>query len=119
MTRGGIEYNFSISPFTVDTEKYTFVFSSQLHADKFREGLEENRQRINESLSNRFNIYIYADEIADFLLYGAIERRGYLIKDHEGGAIRCQSEIRIKCERAQKPDCAGKSEISTSAATAL
>ena len=119
MTRGGIEYNFSISPFTVDTEKYTFVFSSQLHADKFREGLEENRQRINESLSNRFNIYIYADEIADFLLYGAIERRGYLIKDHEGGAIKCQAEIHIKCERAQKTDFVGKSEISTSAATAL
>mgnify|MGYP002515128268 CR=1 FL=1 len=119
MTRGGIEYNFSVSPFTVDTEKYTFVFSSQLHADKFREGLKENRQRINESLSNRFNIYIYADEIADFLLYGAIERRGYLIKDHEGRAIKCQNEIHIKCERAQKPDCGEKSVTLTSGATAL
>ena len=119
MTRGGIEYDFNKSPFNVATEKYTFVFSSQLHADKFRERLKQNRQKINESLSNRFNIYIYADEIADFLLYGAIERRGYLIKDHEGGVIKCQNEIRIKCEKVPKPDYAGKSEISTSAATAL
>lgn len=119
MTRGGIEYNFSVSPFTVETEKYTFVFSSQLHADKFREGLEENRQRINESLSNRFNIYIHAEEIADFILYSMIERRGYLIRDHEGGVIKCQNEIHIKCERAQKPDSGEKSATLTRDVIAL
>ena len=119
MTRGGIEYNFSISPFKVETEKYTFVFSSQLHADKFREGLEENRQRINESLSNRFNIYIHAEEIADFILYSMIERRGYLVKDREGGVIKCQNEIHIRCEKAQKPDSAGKSVTLTRDVTAL
>lgn len=119
MTRGGIEYDFNKSPFNVATEKYIFVFSSQLHADKFREGLKENRQRINESLSNRFNIYIHAEELADFILYSMIERRGYLIKDHQGGVIKCQNKIHIECVRAQKPDSGEKSATLISAATAL
>ena len=119
MTRGGIEYDFRISPFTVETENYIFVFSSSLHAEKFAEGKEENRQRINESLSNRFNVYIHAEELADFILYTMIEKRGYLVRIKKGGEIRCQNEIHIKCGRVQKQESGARSEISISAATDL
>lgn len=119
MTRNGIEYDFEKSPFSVATEKYIFVFSSQLHAEKFSEELEENRQRINESLSNRFNFYIHAEELADFILYSRIEKRGYLVRDQKGGAIKCQNEIHIKCERTPRPGLEKRSVTLTSAETAL
>lgn len=119
MTRNGIEYDFEKSPFSVATEKYIFVFSSQLHAEKFSEELEENRQRINDSLSNRFNFYIHAEELADFILYNRIEKRGYLVKDLKGGVIKCQNEIHIKCERTPRPGLEKRSVTLTSAETAL
>lgn len=65
-----------ISP---DTD-YWFYFSSELHMKKFELKLLENRVKISESLTNRFNIRIYCKEISDLALYRKIEGRGFLVK---------------------------------------
>ena len=51
MTRGAaIEYDLKKSPYRVIESGNTFVFSSELHAQKFRERLREKRELINFSL---------------------------------------------------------------------
>lgn len=80
MTRRGIEYNLSVSPYRVTNDNgIVFVFSSQNHLNAFVSRQEENRKRINESLSNRFNFYMEFNLLADCVLYRRIEQRGFLI----------------------------------------
>lgn len=102
MTRGGIEYNFKISPFKYTTDnKITFVFSSKKHLKSFIERYENNRKRINDSLSNRFNFYLELNSLADCVLYAQIEQRGFLIiKD--GTEYKCQNTIKFVGENPTK-----------------
>lgn len=83
VTRYGVAHNFNKSPFkmliTYDDEEITFIFSSQLYKDKFAARLDENRESINNSLSNRFGFNIVCNKIADLRLYQSIEKRGFLI----------------------------------------
>lgn len=100
MTRGGIEYNFKLSPFKVEEYGFIFVFSSELHAQKFREQLPERVDIINDSLSNRFNIFINAEIVAAFRLYVEIEQRGFLVYDLNGkGVIKCLNQLRLNIAR--------------------
>nr|UWD73942.1 MAG: late genes activator [Bacteriophage sp.] len=102
MTRGGVEYNLNISPYryTADTG-LTFVFSSKYHLDTFKNKQVENRNRLNESLSNRFNYYVEFNILADCVLYRQIEQRGFLIlKDGEN--YPCQNIIKFGGEKAIK-----------------
>jgi YHS domain-containing protein len=95
MTRGAaIEYELKKSPYTVTENGTKYFFSSQLHADKFRERLEEKRNQVNYSLSNRFNMHIKLDVIADIMLYVSIEKRGFYILT-EGGPAKCLSSIAL------------------------
>ena len=79
MTRAGVCYNFEISPYRVTKDMYTFVFSSQLHVEKFKEKYKENRDIINYSLTKRFGFDVCFDTLADVVLYRKIEKRGFLI----------------------------------------
>lgn len=102
MTRGGVEYDLNISPYryTADTG-LTFVFSSKYHLDTFKTKQGENRNRLNESLSNRFNYYVEFNILADCVLYRQIEQRGFLIfKDGEN--YPCQNIIKFSGEKATK-----------------
>ena len=96
LTRGKIEYNFKISPFRILTDYYaTFVFSSESHKIKFIERQKKQREKISESLSNRFNFVVECNIIADILLYREIEKRGFLIITDEGIEIECQNSIKL------------------------
>lgn len=85
MTPSGIEYRLEISPYYVNVEyhngnKIAFYFSSELGKRKFSQGLEENRQAIHESLTNRFRMkFKISPDFCDLQFYKRIERRGYLI----------------------------------------
>lgn len=99
MTRNGIEYDFKKSPFKIRLHNLTFVFSSNLHLQKFKEKRTERNQRINESLSNRFNIYIESGLLSDLLLYSEIETRGFLILNERGETL-CRNKIKLSIEKA-------------------
>ena len=61
----------------------------------------ENRNKINESLSNRFNYYVEFNLLADCVLYKQIEQRGFLIlKDGEN--YKCQNIIKFVGEQLTK-----------------
>lgn len=102
MTRGGVEYNLNISPYRYTNDVgLTFVFSSNYHLEVFKSKQAENRKRLNESLSNRFNYYVEFNVLADCVLYKQIEQRGFLIlKDGEN--YSCQNIVKFGGEKAIK-----------------
>lgn len=93
ITRNGVCYDLNISSYRHTVGNLTFVFSSQLHLNKFKEKVKENRDIINYSLTKRFNFHIDVSELADIVLYRKIEKRGFLIVTSEGQEI-CQRNLK-------------------------
>lgn len=84
MTRNGIEINLSITPYRSvilydNDQKIEYRFSSEFYKKKFDLEYGGNRYKINNSLSNRFNIPIENTILCDVVLYKKIEQRGFLI----------------------------------------
>ena len=87
LSRNGIYYDLSQSTYRVKINGLTFVFSSKVHASKFKKRLQENRDIINYSLSKRFNYKVDMSALADIVLYKKIETRGFLIVDSNGETL--------------------------------
>lgn len=99
LTRSNIAYNLEISPhiFDVDYEdgdKLTFVFSSELYMNKFFDSIEDHRNKINHSLSKRFDLNFVNDKLCDIKLYSLIEKRGFLIK-RKDEKFKCLNDITL------------------------
>lgn len=98
LTRNNIAYDLNISPHTLKIEypdnTIEFVFSSQLYVEKFASKYKENREKINQSLSNRFGFHITNDILADLKLYITIEKRGFLIYK-DGIKFECLNDITL------------------------
>lgn len=97
LTRRGIAYNLVESPYRFniqydDLNSITFVFSSSLYVDKFVQKVQENRNNINKSLSNRFGFKIENNVLCDLRLYAAVEKRGFLIYKN-GEKFECLRSI--------------------------
>ena len=92
ITRNGVCYDLNKSEYRHTEGNLTFVFSSQLHLDKFKTKLEENRDILNYSLTRRFNMIVDISELADVVLYRKIETRGFLIVTSEGKEL-CQKSL--------------------------
>lgn len=103
LTRSKIAYNLEVSPHrhTVlydSGEMIEYVFSSNLYKRKFIEKRDGNRQKIEESLSNRFGVKVSAELLSDMRLYKHIEKRGFLlVKDKE--VIKCPENVKLDGER--------------------
>lgn len=96
LTRGGkIAYDFNHSPYRLYVGGLWFVFSSENHIKKFKERLGKSREKISSSLSNRFNIFIECNGIADIMLYKEIEKRGFLIITEEGEKIEWLNKVQF------------------------
>lgn len=91
ISRNGVCYDLDVSMYRHKIGNLTYVFSSQLHLDKFKKKLKENRDIINYSLTKRFNIQVNVSQLADIVLYRKIETRGFLILSNDGNKI-CQNE---------------------------
>ena len=98
LTRSGVAYDFKISPYSYEVNygihTVTYVFSSDLYRKNFVSRLEENREKINQSLSNRFGFDIKISKLCDLKLYLSIEKRGFLIYA-DGKPIECLSDITL------------------------
>lgn len=96
LTRNNIAYKLEESPYMLDVpyDGYSLVyfFSSALYRDNFYKRFVENREKINESLSNRFGYQIENDLIGDLALYSKIEKRGFLVSLGKEKAT-CQEDI--------------------------
>lgn len=92
MTRNGVVYDLSKSPYTVEENGIKFYFSSKNHMDKFNENLVDNRITLSYSLHKRFKTWIINNELYDLVLYSKVETRGFLVSI-EGVEYVCLKEI--------------------------
>lgn len=92
ITRNGVYYDLTLSPYKTTLDGYTYVFSSRLHMEKFNRQYEEHRKKIDFSLSNRFNLFVKFAPLADVVLYSKVETRGFLMFDNEGNKL-CKNNI--------------------------
>lgn len=79
ISRNGICYDLEKSEYRTEINGITYVFSSQLHLDKFLKRRKENHDIINYSLTRRFNMNVDVKPLADIVLYKKIETRGFLL----------------------------------------
>lgn len=94
ITRNGVCYDLTITPYSFRVDNLTYMFSSKPHLDKFKNKYKENRDTINESLQRRFNYEIEVNLLADIVLYRKIETRGFLIVTNEGKEL-CQKSLKF------------------------
>lgn len=96
LTKSGIAYDLNLSPYTFKVsygENYiVYTFSSELYRDKFREKIQDNRSKINSSLSKRFGYEITNNVLSDVKLYSTVEKRGFLLETEEE-RFECLSTI--------------------------
>lgn len=97
ITKHGVCYDLYISSYRTTVNGITFVFSSRLHLDKFKKNLHENREKISDSLSKRFNVRVDVTILADIVLYKKIESRGFLLVVKEVN-IECLNDIILNGE---------------------
>lgn len=106
LTRSKVAYDLTISPHLLEIpyesgETLVYVFSSELYKNNFYNRFLENREKINESLSNRFGFRITNDLLCDLKIYISIEKRGFLIlRDKE--KIVCVEDIILDGSRMMK-----------------
>ena len=100
ISRSNIADDLTISPHTFsvgypehDTE-IRFIFSSNLYKENFEARFIEHREKINQSLSNRFGFKVRQNIIADLKLYITIEKRGFLIYK-DGVKHECLKDITL------------------------
>lgn len=94
LTRDGVCYDLTKSPYSCVKNGVTFFFSSQKHLEKFQDRLKTNRDTINYSLTKRFGFAVDVSTLADVVLYKKIETRGFLIEAEE---VEYQWLKSIKC----------------------
>lgn len=99
LTRSNIAHDLSISPHRMIIEyskeqKIEYVFSSELYKNKFIEDIKVNRDKISESLSNRFGFAIVCDVLSDLFSYKKRETRGFLIYQNEEEFI-CLEQVKL------------------------
>ena len=102
LTRSNIAYDLTISPHRLSVEyrntTITYVFSSELYRNKFCAALQENREKIDNSLSNRFGFTVKNEMLCDLKLYITIEKRGFLLYKGEQ-KIECLNDITLDGDR--------------------
>lgn len=98
LTRNGIAYDLKTTPYLhcviYEKDGVEYRFSSELYKEKFIAKLENHREKINESLSNRFGFNVKNNILSDLKLYTTIEKRGFLIF-YNGVPVECQDNITL------------------------
>lgn len=80
MTKGGIERNLPMSPFSHKLNNLTFYFSSKVYRDKFITALANYTHDFRLMLEKKLSVSVIGcEDIASVLLYKRTEKRGFYI----------------------------------------
>lgn len=99
LTRAGVCYDLEKTPYKESLiynkeNVITFKFSSEYNQNNFVNKLKANREKINNSLTKRFNLSVEVDLLADIKLYQSIEKRGFLLAI-ESENVTCLNTIKL------------------------
>lgn len=93
ISRYGVAYNLSGSPYRYDFADYVFCFSTAAHRDKFAEKLTSQIQWLEDSMRHRFMFNQDLDMQAAFHWYRKVESRGFCIISPDGEEWLCPENI--------------------------
>ena len=79
VTRNGVCYDLSRSPYVAEVGDYALHFSSVPHLRRFERDLEKVRLWLTDSLSRRFHMSVDASLLAMLNLYRQVETRGFYV----------------------------------------
>lgn len=97
ITKNGICYDLSRSPYVCSVANWTYYFSSPSHMNKFKSNISSNRDWLNDSMSRRFKFTMSLDLLADLSLYRKTETRGFLVLDEMSGMVyECPENIEYR-----------------------
>lgn len=88
LTKHGVCYDLSESPFVCSTAHFEYRFSSANHMRKFADNVQQRKDWLNDSLSRRFHVSIEVDILAELQLYMQTETRGFHVTDERGRTWR-------------------------------
>jgi len=101
MTKRGIVYDLYKSPYRVTYDNIKFIFSSQLHQDKFVKRRQENVTEYRKKLEKKYGLTVLTESLFDVLLYKEIETRGFLIYS-KGDEITCLKAVVVTGEELKR-----------------
>jgi len=84
ITKSGVCYTLSDSPFTYEWRGITYFFSSESHRRRFMEKVRAKEEWLDDSLSRRFKCTVHLPILANIQLYTQIETRGFYIQTDDG-----------------------------------
>lgn len=99
MTKDGIEYNFNITPWTVE-KKYngcilTYKFSSELYKNKFILNTKDNFKKVDKKLKT-IGVNYEIGILEDIKEYVKVEKRGFQIVTSHLNKINSIKDLKIK-----------------------
>ena len=105
LTRYGVAHNLNFTPFKKEIDygesSLVYHFSSEYYLKIFERKMNENRESINNSLSNRFGFTISNNVLCDITLYSKTEKRGFYITDSKEG-FEWQENIILNGQKLMK-----------------
>lgn len=101
MTRRGIEYNLTVSPYKSFVKTLTFYFSSQSYRNKFESQIDDFRKRMEQQFEDKYGMIIKVPYLAELVLYSQIEKRGFFITN-KGSEYKCLEEITLNGNQVLK-----------------
>lgn len=101
VTKNGICYDLSESPYWYEWRGFTYYFSSPSHLRKFASEVRSKELWLNDSFNRRFKFTFYVDSLADLNLYRQIETRGFRVVTNDGMEYTSPWQI-VVCIDTQK-----------------
>lgn len=109
LTKNGVCYELTNSPFYSHYKGMAFYFSSIKHKDAFDSKVQVRVPWLNDSISRRFKFSVNMEWVAVIQLYRQVETRGFLIIDYvKGVTYRCLDEIVLDGLHLKLKDSTGK-----------
>lgn len=93
VTKYGVCYDIENSPYEYAWNGILYKFSSEPHRQKFIKELWKRIDWLDDSLSRRFRIQVYCEELAVIQLYIQVETRGFCIVYDGNKVIKCPEQL--------------------------
>ena len=93
LTKNGVAYDLSDSPYMYKRHGIEFHFSSWKHRIKFIQNVQKREEWLCDSLSRRFHVSFDAKLLACFQLYAMVETRGCFIVFEDGRIVKCLEDL--------------------------
>lgn len=112
LTRYGVCYDLSESPYVADWGCMEFHFSTKGHMERFMDEVGTRCRWLNDSLSKRFHVPVRTDGLGAVQLYQMIENRGFYVV-FDGEVVTCPDALAFRGQMTREDGSRRRFEPST------